>query len=109
MKPHSTLSAVDDVTGNIMSFSDYVDEGQQVDLFRDPDEERGFFGMRLLYRDGRGVFRLRELTADENEERTRRIAARFTGTPPVGAAAMPQNKQSAACSTTRRSAEMDPK
>jgi hypothetical protein len=68
-----TLDALDDVTGKLMTFNDYVNEGGEVSLYRDPSQERGFLGLRLLYRDDAGTWRLRELTADENTARTARI------------------------------------
>lgn len=68
-----TLDAHDEVSGRLMYFTDFVSAGDEVALYRNPDEERGFLGMRIVYRDGHGDWYLRVLTAAENDERTTRI------------------------------------
>ena len=68
-----TLDALDDPTGKRIVFEDFVEKGDTVSLYRDPSQERGFFGLRVVYRDGHGDWHLRELTAAENAARTDRI------------------------------------
>ena len=71
----STLHAVDDDTGDHITFTDYVNDGSDVELWNNPDEERGFRGVKRLYHDERG-WRLRELTVVENHARNERILER---------------------------------
>lgn len=68
-----TLHATDDVTGNAITFTDYCDEGADVELWREPEAERGFLGLKRLYVDDAGEWRLRELTDDERIARNARI------------------------------------
>lgn len=58
-----TLTARDH-DGAEITFTDFVEDGQRVDLWKDPDLERGFLGARIVVRDGDEWF-LRELTEQE--------------------------------------------
>lgn len=70
----STLNAYDDERGGErVNFIDYLEEGAEPELYSNPDEETGWYGIRKLYRDASGEWRLRHLTAAENRARTERI------------------------------------
>lgn len=71
---NETLTAHDDErNGELVTFSDYLSEGAEPELYEQPELARGWYGIRKLYRDDTGKWRLRFLTAAENAQRTHRI------------------------------------
>lgn len=66
-----TLHAVDH-TGQPITFTDYVYDGDEVDLYDEPEEEKGYQGSRIVYREN-GEWRLRRLTEAEQERRLGRL------------------------------------
>ena len=67
-----TIEAWDRVDEQLIIFTDYVEEGDEIQLWRNPDEEQGFLGVRVVVREDDDWY-LRDLTPAENAERTERI------------------------------------
>lgn len=68
-----TLHALSDTTGRIVTFTDFVEDGMDVEIYDDPDEEQGWQGVERVYRSESGEWRVRQLTDEENRARTMRI------------------------------------
>ena len=73
--PPGTLRARYGVDGDEVVFGDYVEHGDQVELYRDPGNEQGFFDLVVVEWDGT-EWVARPLTHDENMARTERILER---------------------------------